>query len=388
MLLTISNAPRDYAWGSTTALAELEGRVPDGTPEAEVWFGDHPGAPAVLADGRTLDRWIADDGAAHGVDRPLPFLLKLLAAGAPLSIQAHPSKTQAEEGFARENAAGIPVADGQRNYRDDNHKPEIIVAVSDPFIALSGFRPLDETLRLLDDLGAAAEPLRARLLSGDPADALRETLGWLLSGEARAEVDALLGALAKARSTSFADELETIREVAGHYPGDPGVIVALLLNRVELRRGEALFTRAGVPHAYLDGLGVELMAASDNVLRGGLTPKHVDVAELLSVLDAEPGPAQIIEPAADGDGVRFAAGIPDFALVRVAPGDGHSSVIRPRGVAIALCTAGEATLSDGDDEVTLRPGQACLVTPTDAPLRIVGDGAEVYLAEPGAPASA
>ena len=140
MLIPLANDPRDYAWGSTSLLADLEGREPADHPEAEVWFGDHPGDPSETPDGRTLDRWIADEGAASGIDQPLPYLLKLLAAASALSIQAQPSKAQAEAGFAREEAAGIPRDAAERTYRDDNHKPELIVALSETFRALAGLQ--------------------------------------------------------------------------------------------------------------------------------------------------------------------------------------------------------------------------------------------------------
>ncbi len=382
MLLTISNTPRDYAWGSTTAIARLEGREPTGTPEAEVWFGDHPGAPARLADGRTLPQWISSEGASAGVDRPLPFLLKLLAAGAPLSIQAHPSKSQAVEGFARENAAGIPVDAPARSYRDDNHKPEIVVAVSDTFTALSGFRPLERTRRLVAALGDAGAPLATRLSGDDEAAAIRDTVAWLLSSGSSPELAHLLSAVRTAASDEFAPEIDTLRRIAEHYPDDPGVLVALLLNRVELRRGDALYTDAGVPHAYLEGLGVELMAASDNVLRGGLTPKHVDVAELLSILDTTPRDAHILSPVASGDAEIFAPGIADFELARLRVAAGERAQFAPRGAAIALCTDGSPALVQGGDRERLAPGAACLVTPVGGSLTVDGPG-EVYIAQSG-----
>src|SRR6218665_891780 len=181
MLLSLSNEPRDYAWGSHTLLADLEGRSPSSRPEAEVWFGDHPGDPADLDGGGTLD------GVTGG---ELPYLLKLLAAASPLSIQVHPTIDQARAGCAREAALGLD--DPARNYRDDNHKPELIVALSDRFESLSGLRPVGDTLRLLEVLGAPADELRRRL-SAD-GDVLGETIGWLLSGAAQSDVDEIIAA--------------------------------------------------------------------------------------------------------------------------------------------------------------------------------------------------
>src|SRR6478735_21518 len=321
MLVPLVNEPRDYAWGSRTLIADLEGRAPAPRPEAEIWFGDHPGDPALVPDGRPLGAWLATEGATVGGPARLPYLLKLLAAASPLSIQAHPSKAQAEEGFAREEAAGVPRDAGKRTYRDDNHKPELIVAVSETFTALAGLRPLDATRRLLDALGPAGAALARRLDSPDAAGALRDAIAWLLSGDAQAEVDGIVSAVASADAPEFGAELATARRIIGSAdPRDPGIVVALLMNLVTLRRGEAIFVPAGVLHAYVEGLGVELMAASDNVLRGGLTPKHVDVAELLSVLDPTPGPPPVVRPRDLGDGVRaYDVPVADFALYAVTP---------------------------------------------------------------------
>ncbi|WP_243076960.1 mannose-6-phosphate isomerase, class I [Microbacterium sp. SS28] len=385
MLVPLINEPRDYAWGSTTLIAELEGRTPNGRPEAEVWYGDHPADPAVVPDGRGLGEWLADEGAGTGAPARLPYLLKVLAAASPLSIQAHPSKAQAEEGFAREEAAGIPRDAAERTYRDDNHKPELIVAVSETFTALAGLRDLEATRRLVATLGAAGEPLTARLAGTDAAASLRDTIAWLLSGTAQAEVAALIGAAASAESEEFAAELALSRHLDDAYPGDPGVVVALLMNLVELRRGEAVFVPAGVLHAYVAGLGVELMAASDNVLRGGLTPKHIDVPELLSVLDSTPGPAPVLRPAVLAGGIeRFAAeGIADFALLHAStPGTGTDVALD--GVAIALVTAGEVEIegaATGAREILI-PGRAVLVTPDEGTLRARGTG-DLFVATPG-----
>ena len=377
MLIRLSNTPRDYAWGSATLLAELEGREPSGRPEAEVWFGDHPGAPARVEDGtgRTLDEVLEPER--------LPYLLKLLAAASPLSIQVHPSRPQAQEGFAREDAEGVPRDAGHRNYRDDNHKPEVIVALRDGFQALAGLRDLEDTRRLLDGLGAAAAPLRGRLDGPDHAALLRGAIGLLLSGDAQDEVDAIIAAATGADVPEFAAELAVTRRLAAAAPGDPGVVVALLMNFVTLRAGEAVFVRAGVLHAYLAGLGVEIMSASDNVLRGGLTPKHVDVGELLDVLDARSGPADVLEPMEDAPGVqRFAPAVPDFALLRVRAD--RAGAVAVTGPAIAVCTDGRVTVrGEGGDEVDLAPGQALFASPEESPLEVSGDG-ELFIAEPGA----
>lgn len=375
VLIPLSNEPRDYAWGSASLIAELEGREPGPGPEAETWYGDHPGCPARTADGRPLDAVLQELG-----EPALPYLVKLLAAASSLSIQAHPSKAQAVEGFAREEAAGIPRDAGDRNYRDDNHKPEIIVALSDRFRALVGLRPLDRTRALLAALGEGVRPLADRLAGDDEPAVLRGVIGWALSGEATAEIAALETALATASSDEFAAEIDVLRQIAHDFPGDAGIVVAALMNLVVLSRGEALFAPAGVLHAYQDGLGVEVMAASDNVLRGGLTPKHVDVAELLRVVDTTPGAPPIVAPA-DVDGARvFDVGIPDFRVTQVVV-DGGAQTLAVTAPALVLATRGEVVVQTDADRVALVPGRAVLGVGEER-LLLSGSG-EAFVAEPG-----
>ncbi|GAA3927128.1 mannose-6-phosphate isomerase, class I [Microbacterium soli] len=374
MLLTLTNAPRDYAWGSTTLLAELQGRTPSGAPEAEVWFGDHPGDPAELPDGRTLDEVTGGS---------LPYLLKLLAAGAPLSIQVHPTRAQAREGYARESA--LDPADPARNYRDDNHKPELIVALSDTFEALSGLRPVSQTLRLLASFpeSAGVAELRRRLGAGTSTDAeaeaLRDTIGWLLSGRARAAVADIVAGLAATDAEGFDDALDAIRGIARRNPADPGVVVALLMNFVVLRPGEAIFLRAGLLHAYVSGLGVEIMAASDNVLRGGLTSKHIDVDELLAIVDTRP--AEVPVQRRGGAATVYDVPVPDFALRRLEPAGDQTVTVT--GPAIVLATAGEVAVSGADARrLPIPVGEAVFATADETRLTLHGHG-EVFIAEPG-----
>ncbi|WP_214465776.1 mannose-6-phosphate isomerase, class I [Microbacterium flavescens] len=383
MLVPLTNEPRDYAWGSTLLLADLEGRAPSGRPEAEVWFGDHPADPAVTEDGRTLDVWLAEDGTATGAPAQLPYLLKLLAAASALSIQAHPSKTQAEEGYAREEAAGIPRDAPHRTYRDANHKPELIVAVSEEFRALAGLRDLDATRRLVRALGDGARPLAERLERQDAS--LADVLAWVLTDEAKADVRAVVDAAAAADSEEFAAELALVRTLDAQFAGDGGIVVALLMNLITLRRGEGLFVPAGVLHAYLSGLGVELMAASDNVVRGGLTPKHIDVGELLAVLEPRPAAPHIVRARSVAPGVqRFDVPVADFALDRVRASEDDELRLPVDGPTIALVTAGEVTVAGGTSTtvLTLAPGGAAFVTPDEQWVRVTGSG-ELFLAAPG-----
>lgn len=381
MLVRLTNAPRPFDWGSTTLIAELEGRAPAG-PEAEVWFGDHPADPSDVGDGsgRTLDEWMHQEDVAVGGTGRLPYLLKILAAGQSLSIQAHPTKHQAEEGFAAERdlPSGAP-----RNYIDDNHKPEMIVALSDEFVALCGLRDVADTRRLLAELGAAAAPLAERIRDDET---LGDAVGWLLSGDAQEHVDAIIAALASASSADFAADVENARRNAEAFPGDPGVVVGLLMNLVTLARGEALFLRAGQLHAYQSGLGIEIMAASDNVLRGGLTPKHIDVAELMRVLERRSGAVPLVEPVAarGADGlVEYPVDVSDFQLLSGSVEPGRDASFAPTGPAIVLCTRGAVRVEAGGDAEELVPGRAAFAVRVEGDVAVSGDG-EVFVAQPGA----
>lgn len=378
MFVAIANTPRPYAWGSRTAIAELLGREPSGEPEAELWLGAHAGSPSVIVDpvqtggARTLAEWIAaDPRQALGADAAsarLPFLLKLLAAESPLSLQAHPTPDQAREGFDREEAAGVPIDAAHRNYRDPFPKPELIYALSDRFEALCGFRSVAS---FRADIVALGDPGLAPLIERASSDAaLPHLVRWLSEGGP--EVDAIVGRVASAPAAP-----PLVTRLAAEYPGDPGIVIALLLNHVTLRRGQALYLPAGNIHAYLSGLGVELMTASDNVLRGGLTPKHVDVPELLRVLDFSVVPVPYLEPSHPFPGVEvFAPAGPGFALARIT----GSGSIAPQGAAIAVCTGGSFDLS-GRSTTRLDRGGAVFITPDEGrlALRMSGEG-ELFIA--------
>jgi mannose-6-phosphate isomerase len=395
MLLPLTNTPRDYAWGSTTAIAQLRGLVPSGRPEAELWLGAHSASPAVVTDGSPipLDAWIASNPkrALVGATK-LPFLLKLLAAAAPLSLQAHPSRAQAQAGFARENAAGLSLDSPVRNYRDDEHKPELIVALSDEFIALSGFRPLAQSLHDLQaiadsgpdrELNEFVDELRDRALGS-----ARSALSWAVEHVLRGGEPARKLALALAEAAASDNALThapaataTIRALSAQYPGDPGVVIGSLLNRVVLDRGEALFLPAGNLHAYLSGFGVELMSASDNVLRGGLTTKHVDVDELIRVADFEPLTDPRLTPRVLDERLRvFETNVDDFVLFHFQSSSTQEHSQVPVVVAaIAVCVAGEVTLRGRHEELTVTRGEACFVTGDETSLNISGAG-EIFVA--------
>jgi len=364
---------RAYAWGSRTVIATVQGRgAPTEQPEAELWLGAHPAAPSrLLRDGRerTLVEVVEADpdaelGAAVAAEHgpQLPFLLKLLAADEPLSIQAHPDAGQARSGFAAEEAAGIPRDDPRRNYVDPNHKPELLCAVSQ-FEVLCGFRDPAQTLAIVDRLdapmlAAAVAPLRAR----PDAEGLRATVTGLFAlGDTHREklVAQVLGASRDQPGEPYA----TVVELAERCPGDIGVVVALLLNRVRLAPGEAIFVAAGVPHAYLRGVGIELLASSDNVVRGGLTPKHVDAAELLRLLRFAPGEVRPLEPEEPAPGVRvWRPPVREFALTRVELDSGSQLVELPAdGPRILFCLSGDVRAENRHGALTLSSGDAVFV---------------------------
>ena len=367
MFVGITNTPRDYAWGSTTAIAELLGTTPSGGPEAELWLGAHPGSPSRVVD--------SDDTLADIVDGRLPFLLKVLAAASPLSLQAHPTMQQAEAGFERENALGIPLDAAERNYKDAFHKPELIFALSDSFRALCGFRPAHAIASTVERMigalpgDSALNGFSDRLLSDDD---LRPAFEWLVSGGD--DVAELVAAVVEASASLEGDNFTLVGELSAAYPGDPGIVVSLMLNLVTLKPGEVLYLPAGNIHAYVEGLGIELMAASDNVLRGGLTPKHIDVGELLSVLDFTPVPVPYLEPVALPGGVNlYRPGVPDFALA-VVQGAVDGTRYPLAGDSIVLCTAGSFTLTGATGSATLGRGDSLFVTAEEAALEIAGEG--------------
>jgi len=393
----LRGALRTYAWGSHTAIAEFTGRhSPTPHPEAELWLGAHPGDPAWLAgEGgeRSLLDTITDDpdgqlGAAtrQRFGDALPFLAKVLAAEEPLSLQAHPSADQAAEGFAREDRLHIPISAPTRNYRDRSHKPELLVALGS-FEALAGFRPVAESVELLRALTVADLDPFVNLLSGQAdANGLRALFTtWITAPQADLDVlvpQVLDGAVAYLRSgaTRFAREAKTALQLGELYPGDAGVLAALLLNRISLQPGEAIFLPAGNLHAYLHGMGFEVMANSDNVLRGGLTPKHVDVPELLRVLDFTPTDESALRPRATRDGIEvvYDTPAPEFAVssLRLDGDDlGHEidAPARHDGPQVLFCTEGSVQVHAKSSALTLERGAAAWVAADDGPIRLVAE---------------
>jgi mannose-6-phosphate isomerase len=410
-LYKLRNQVKHYDWGSPDWIPRLLGvENADGLPWAELWMGSHPGSPSrVSVQGKetALGELIAGNPARF-LGRPaaerfegLPFLFKFLAAAKPLSIQAHPSLEQAREGFERENRAGFPLDAPQRNYRDPNHKPEIICALS-PFTGMCGFRRPGEIRKGLECFLAPAPrslrqgllPLLESLENPDDAAALREFLSAVfgLSAGLREELTAYaLGADCPADADSNAGpasdspgpgRMETLRYFAELYPGDPAIIAPLYLNLFRLEPGEAVFLRAGVLHAYLHGFGVELMANSDNVVRGGLSSKQGAVPELMKILDFSPGKPAIIKPPGgnrgDGEGAGSAFTYPspceEFSLAVYRSGGGEKIFARG-GPAICVVTEGELEIAFSGAETLRGAGSA---PPAARPL-ILKRGESVFI---------
>ncbi|QDY88942.1 mannose-6-phosphate isomerase, class I [Arthrobacter sp. UKPF54-2] len=391
----LENVLRPYAWGSRTAIAGLLGRPASGGPEAELWIGAHPDSPSVAADGGdrlALDALIAGDPEHHlggesvaEFGPRLPFLLKVLAAERPLSLQVHPTLEQAREGFAREEAAGVDHAAATRNYKDASHKPEMIFALTD-FEALCGFRPAAESRAVFlhlascfDLAGLDLPPLIPQLLDDlaqpDEPAALRSAFERLIAGgddvaEATAAVVAAL--VSGAPLGAHAAELDTAVNLNGEYPGDPGVLISLLLNRVSLAPGEAVYLPAGNVHAYLHGLGIEVMASSDNVLRGGLTPKFVDVPELLKTVafEAVAVPRLSAETTMLGQEL-YRPPFREFALQRVELLPGAEPVpLAQSGAAVIIVVAGAVLLDSPRGDLQLAHGASAFLPAAEAPVNV------------------
>ncbi|MGK2310343.1 mannose-6-phosphate isomerase, class I [Cutibacterium sp. V947] len=358
-----------YDWGSADAIPTILGVTPDGTPWAEYWLGAHPKAPSTLPDDSALDQWLvqhpnelgAESREAFG-DR-LPFLLKILSASHALSIQAHPSREQAEEGFAAENEAGVPVDAPNRIFRDDWPKPEMIVALTD-FDALCGFRESSSSLALLSGLGKVdGLDHLLTLLSRD--DGLAEFVATALSGgDAVTSVVERVVTASRAYLSDGTDEdvrslAHTAVDLWRDHPGDPSILVALLMNRVRLAPGQHIHLGAGTLHAYLRGTGVEIMANSDNVLRGGLTSKYIDVKALRDHAIMSPVPCvgeypQQISPGVDLYRTEF----PEFRLWSVQGGDDPITLPAVELGRIVLITEGTVVAQSNSDDLELHRGQA------------------------------
>jgi mannose-6-phosphate isomerase class I len=405
--LRLSCRVQPYAWGQRNRdafIPALLGLTPKpDEPYAELWIGGHPLLPATLSIGgvdMALDRLIAIAGetvmgapAIGKFGAQLPFLMKVLAAARPLSIQAHPNRAQAEAGFAREEAAGIPFDAPARNYRDPNHKPELIVALT-PFFALDGFRPVAEIVATLKSVPELAPLLdRAAPAGVDDRSWLRDLFSRVMSAGA-ADVDVALQTLvrrldAEDASSPFAKDriehwvLRASRLVIGAEKLDRGLLALLLLNLVVLEPGQALYLDAGEPHAYLEGVGVEVMANSDNVLRGGLTPKHVDVPELLNVLTFRGRPTRVLRP--DAGGV-YPTPVAEFEAtdIKLAGTETYRGP-ESHGAVILLALGGEAVLETAGTPMPMKKGDVVLIPAALRSYSVHPIGPAAHLFQSGVP---
>lgn len=397
----LRNAVRPYAWGSRTTIAELLGRpVPAPHPEAELWMGAHPGDPSLIGEKSLLEIVDADPLGQLGADcaerwgNRLPFLLKILAAEEALSLQAHPSAAQAREGYAREEALGIPRDAKNRNYPDPTAKPELVCALTE-FHALAGFRDPHRTVRLLRQLETPGMAVYTDLLAGQPdADGLRALFTtWITLPQPA--LDTLLPELLDAcvlhvkEHGEFDLECRTVLELGEAHEGDAGVLAVLLLNRVVLQPGEAIYLPAGNLHTYLHGTAVEILANSDNILRGGLTPKHVDVPELLRVLDFAHADMPILRGTPAGPQMsRYPTEAPEFELSRLewAPDEADEVLLSSSGPQIMICTAGAVTCESDGRKVEMGRGESVWLAACDPDVRVTpvpGTRTQVFRATAG-----
>ncbi|EHG7579937.1 mannose-6-phosphate isomerase [Citrobacter sp. RHB21-C05] len=383
------NSVQNYAWGSKTALTELYGMAnPQQQPMAELWMGAHPksSSQVVDANGQTVSlrdviekhkSTLLGDAVAERFGE-LPFLFKVLCAAQPLSIQVHPNKRNSETGFARENAAGIPLDAAERNYKDPNHKPELVFALT-PFLAMNAFREFSEIVSLLQPV-AGAHTAIAHFLETPNAERLSELFAGLLNmqGEEKSRALAILKA---ALENQQGEPWQTIRLIAEFYPDDSGLFSPLLLNVVKLNPGEAMFLFAETPHAYLQGVALEVMANSDNVLRAGLTPKYIDIPELVANVrfDAKPANQLLTTPEKNGAELDFPIPVDDFAF-SLHDLSAQETPVAQQSAAILFCVEGEAVLSKGEQRLVLKPGESAFISAAESPIMVSGVGrlARVY----------
>lgn len=384
------NPVQPYEWGSRTAIPDILGlTAPAETPMAELWMGTHPKAPSTVEtpDGPVslidlIGKAPADclgEDAVHRLGNELPFLFKILAAAAPLSIQAHPNGLQAKEGFARENEIGVPLTAAERNYRDPNHKPECICAVT-PFWAMRGFRPLsdscDHFIRYCPRNGTRIVDVLRNQGTSDPIRDMFVTLMYLSGSEKKSIIEESIAAA----SDSVEDDPISmwILRFAEAYPGDIGIISPLYLNTVMLKPGEAMFLPSGELHAYLDGVGIEIMANSDNVLRGGLTPKFMAVEELIQVLTFQAGrPAMITPDAISPTETVYRTPADEFELSVIQPqkSSPHRAPSRRSGeILLVFDGEVEARSENTDGNIRLKGGQSVFIPSATGAYTVYGNG--------------
>jgi mannose-6-phosphate isomerase len=399
----LENAVQHYDWGSPWMIPELVGTENSAMiPWAELWMGIHPAAPSMCIDeekNRKIslvdlikenpDFYLGDE--TQKVFNNLPFLYKVLSADKPLSIQAHPNLEQAKEGFERENKAGIDIKAPNRNYKDANHKPEIMCALS-PFTAMCGFREIAEIEKLLNILDCSALNLPlAALKDSSQNGGLKGFLGTLFAmniDDRKNLTDAILehGRDFAAKNETYKAEFELCVEFAQLHPEDPSIIAPLYLNLIQLKPGEAIFLPAGVLHAYVYGLGMELMANSDNVLRGGLTSKYIDAEELKKVLNFTPFMPEILKASNSEENLfAYKTECRDFELKHYQHKSGTVNYV-DSAPSIIFVTKGTLIIQDSETgkTLTLKKGESAFIAPSKKNGAIILSGDfEMYSASTG-----
>ncbi|HDY7986294.1 TPA: mannose-6-phosphate isomerase, class I [Vibrio vulnificus] len=376
----LDNPVKNYEWGSKTAIQSLFGiDNPNGEPQAEIWMGAHPnGCSTVSIDGESVllskliqsnQEGILSKAVAEQFGE-LPYLFKVLAAGQALSIQVHPSKEEAEVGFAREEAQGIDRSAAQRNYRDPNHKPELVYALT-PYQAMNGFRAFDDILaRFTHMVGAVHMPTVQALLEvfkdNKTSYGLEAFFTGLLSLQGDDKLQSLAALLEYVKlhqKQDLEDDLcSLVLELAQSYPSDIGLFAPFMLNVLTLKPGQAMYLDARTPHAYLKGAGLEIMANSDNVLRAGLTPKHIDVDELAkcTLFEEKPVESLLCQPETDGDYHHYPVSVPDFNFDCFMQAD--DTVVQLCSAEILFAIDCDATLSHKSGEkITITKGESVFI---------------------------
>lgn len=378
------NKIQNYDWGSKTALTKLYGvSNPENLPMAELWMGAHPKASSEVLDVQknqvvslkslidSAPEYYLGQKVAQTYHR-LPYLFKVLCAAHPLSVQVHPNKTYAEVGFAKENAAGLALDSPIRNYKDDNHKPELIYALT-PFKAMNAFRPLSEIAQLLDFVSAAHPDIQ--LFVQNPTEEKLSRLFAQILNLTGEQKELALGVLKAALNSRQGEPWNSIKQIVSLYPEDNGLFSPLLLNVVELQPGEAMFLYARTPHAYLEGVGLEVMANSDNVLRAGLTNKHIDIPELIANIDFKPTAAKDLlnVPEKSGNIWKYHIPVEDFSFNIYSIND-SGITLSNHTASILFCIEGQLVLRSGDEEICLDSGESIFLPAYERSITINGDG--------------
>ncbi|PHM52434.1 mannose-6-phosphate isomerase [Xenorhabdus sp. KK7.4] len=383
-MLKMTNQIQHYDWGSTTALTDIYGIAnPDNQPMAELWMGAHPKCSSQVADPETgqpiaLNQLIAQDPEKYLGKKVatqfgrLPFLFKVLCAAQPLSIQVHPDKSSAEKGFTRENAAGIPLNSPQRNYKDDNHKPELVYALT-PFRAMNAFRPLSEITELLSYVSNAHPDIQP-FIQHPTEQGLSFLFAQLLNMQGK-QKSLALAVLKSALNSRQGEPWETIKKMTEFYPDDNGLFTPLLLNIVELQPGQAMFLYARTPHAYLEGVALEVMANSDNVLRAGLTSKHIDVPELMANLEfsSKPAATLLTIPTQEKEALNYSVPVNDFHFSIYAV-SGQPITLENDSASVLFCSGGQITVKSAEQELKLYAGESIFLAAAEKNVTIYGNG--------------